>query len=220
MLVSAPQAAHADFIDAYVIEQGDGRKYSLPPDGAYGTWTLATIGDKARFGARYLDTRAAPGSVTMDPGSPDTSSITQPLRLVLSNTAAASGTLSFSYNLMTGYDHTTSYEPDTYLEREPTAPNSTNKAGYFVNETFHYFPLGNGSARVEGIALVEGDLFGFFAEAGQKSISQDITSFAQLTISDFSAPVEAVPEPSTWMFCGLGLLVGFVRIRQLRKGQS
>ena len=176
-------SARADFTGPYAVTPLPGSPYDQngEPDAQFGNWSLS--GSDYHFFSLQID--AGPAAVTFNTGAPEDDGNGNFINLVFKITAAASGPLSFNYQL--SLDNTIN-----------------DSAAYSINGVLT--ALAAGSNSVSGVTLAAGDVFGFVVAAGSQEQFHGIASDTVLTVTDFTAPV---PEPSSggWLGagCGLGL---------------
>lgn len=159
---------------------------------AVGNWTTTvTSGDGS------VDLAGAPNTLSLTSSNNNSSG-----NVDFTIAAAAGGQVSFdwSYNTM---DDDSSYDPFGYVLN-----NSYFSLTSYTNPNFQ-----TGTAQ---FSVTSGDVFGF-----RMGSTDGCCGTATATISGFSAPAGAVPEPETYALMGIGsLALAWARRRQQKKKDS
>jgi len=143
-----------------------------------------------------IDTSGAPASITLKGGSDNSF---QASDQTYAFTLPQSGTLSFDWNYLQNDCCGASYDP----------------FGYTVNGVFDQLTAGSADSQTGTVSLSlnAGDIFAF----DQRSVDS-VSGFATTTISNFSGPMGAVPEPATWAMMLLGFAGIGVTMRRRNPG--
>jgi len=160
-------------------------------DGDYapGNWTATTSGDGV------IDTSGAPGSISM---TSNNNAANVPLSQDFTIVLLANGVVMFDWDFLT---------TDTGLVGDDEA--FWDPFGYLLNETFIQLTDNTGGVSQSGsesISVGVGNVFGFRANS-----VDGFEGAATTVISEFSGPLssgtQSMPEPSTMILLGTGLVV-------------
>ena len=187
--------ARADFTGPYADTPVPADYYNQTTgqlDGQFGNWSLS--GNDYHYFAFLID--ATSSAVTFNTNHAEDDGNGDLIQLSFQTTAAASGMLSFSYQLSLG---------NTFDDTAVYAINGVQTS------------LTAGSNTVSGVMLNAGDMIAFEVTSGPQELAKNIVSDVSLTVTDFIAPV---PEPSCggWLGAGGGLagIIGWRRALRSR----